>query len=83
MNREFAYSLKLRQFNNPKPVALLRFQENETIDMFDRVYIVHNSSFRFVEWTNMDHIGSLIRDDRHVNKYARGPAKVIELGKVN
>lgn len=62
MNREYAHSLKLWQFNKPKPIPQPWFQEGEAVDMFDRLYVVRNGSFRFVEYPNTEHTGSIVRD---------------------
>lgn len=62
MNRQWAHSLGLRQFNKPKPIPQTWFQEDETVDMFDRLYVVRNGSFRFVEYTDTEHTSSIVRD---------------------
>ena len=84
MNREFAKSLRLRDFSKPYNVGIPGYAHGLVINHSDRQYEVVGPSWRFVQWLPEEHVfPAIIRDDRHVNKYARGPAKVIELGKVN
>lgn len=77
MNRAWAQSLGLRQSKKQYPASPLRFREGAMIDMFDRLYEVRMSSFRLIEYTDMEHTGSIVRDRIRSKHYPPKHAAVI------
>jgi hypothetical protein len=81
MNRQWAFSLGLRQFNKPKPAMIVGYREGDSLITADREYMVHNSSWRFIGYRFDEHEFPVpMRPTKHISKHypPKHPAVISE-----